>query len=382
MPSATTISSRLCAEADDRAGDRRLALVEADPRDERAVDLEHVDRERGEVAQRGVAGAEVVDGEPDAELLELAHPLGDGVGDRAGSAVSVSSSTSRSGGEPALVERPARRRRPGRSPRTARSEKLTLSVSSASALVLARQRAACMQAASQDPAPEREHQAAVLGDRDELAGQQQAAGRVLPADQRLDPDQPLGCAARGSAGSGGRARRSRSACASALLELDPLDHRRVHLRLEDLLLALALRLRPVEREVGVAQQVVGLVAADRDPDAGADEDLATLDPERLVHRLEDAVATGRRAARRRPRAGRRTRRRRSAPRCRRRGCSEVSLVAASHSSSSPAAWPRLSLTFLNMSRSTNRTATRVPARRRAPARARAGRSAAGGWAAR
>ena len=32
-----------------------------------------------------------------------------------------------------------------------------------------------------------------------------------------------------------------------------------------------------------------VVAADRDPDAGADEDLAALDLERLVHRLEDPV---------------------------------------------------------------------------------------------
>ena len=42
-----------------------------------------------------------------------------------------------------------------------------------------------------------------------------------------------------------------------LLELHPLDHRRVHLGLVHLLLPLALGLRAVEREVGVAKQVVG-----------------------------------------------------------------------------------------------------------------------------
>ena len=39
-------------------------------RNERAVDLEHVDREALEVRQRGVAGAEIVHGELDAEVLQ------------------------------------------------------------------------------------------------------------------------------------------------------------------------------------------------------------------------------------------------------------------------------------------------------------------------
>ena len=40
----------------------------------------------------------------------------------------------------------------------------------------------------------------------------------------------------------------------------------------------------------------------------------------------------------------------------------AAVAAASRSRTSPAAWPKLSLTFLNVSRSTKRTATRVPAR--------------------
>ena len=54
-----------------RAGTSRLA---ADAGDERLVDLEVVQREPLEVAQRAVADAEVVDGEIDAELLELLEP--------------------------------------------------------------------------------------------------------------------------------------------------------------------------------------------------------------------------------------------------------------------------------------------------------------------
>ena len=42
--------------------------------DEGAVDLQHVDRELAQVGERGVAGAEVVDGDPDPERLQLAQP--------------------------------------------------------------------------------------------------------------------------------------------------------------------------------------------------------------------------------------------------------------------------------------------------------------------
>src|SRR5207344_165903 len=54
------------AQADDGAHDRGISTVRGQARDERAVDLEHVDREALEIAQARVARAEVVDGEPDA----------------------------------------------------------------------------------------------------------------------------------------------------------------------------------------------------------------------------------------------------------------------------------------------------------------------------
>ena len=62
-------------EVDDRADDRRLAAVADDLRDEGAVDLQHVHREPGQVPERRVAGAEVVDGEADPQLLQLGEPL-------------------------------------------------------------------------------------------------------------------------------------------------------------------------------------------------------------------------------------------------------------------------------------------------------------------
>src|SRR4029079_3884424 len=51
------------AQADDGRDDRGVLGVLAQPVDERPVDLQHVDREPLEVAQGGVTGAEVVDGE-------------------------------------------------------------------------------------------------------------------------------------------------------------------------------------------------------------------------------------------------------------------------------------------------------------------------------
>ena len=51
---------------DDRLGDRGVARLRAEPVDERAVDLEHVERQAGQVAERRVAGAEVVEHQPNA----------------------------------------------------------------------------------------------------------------------------------------------------------------------------------------------------------------------------------------------------------------------------------------------------------------------------
>ena len=154
---------------------------------------------------------------------------------------------------------------------------------------LARHSAACMQAAFriQRPSGSISRLSSAIGMNS--PGSSRPRVGVLPADERLDPDQPLAAELEDRLVVQDQlvvSQRSRQ----RLLELHPLDHRRVHLRLVDLLLALALGLRSVEREVGVAQQVVGLAVADRDPDAGADEHLASLDPERLVHDLEDAVA--------------------------------------------------------------------------------------------
>src|SRR6266850_4136876 len=59
------------AERDDALGDRHVVRIVGYVLDERAVDLDAVDREALQVSQRGVAGAEVVDREVDPHRLEL-----------------------------------------------------------------------------------------------------------------------------------------------------------------------------------------------------------------------------------------------------------------------------------------------------------------------
>ena len=56
--------------ADDRLDDRRALLLDPERVDEGAVDLQRVEGEAVEVGERGVAGAEVVEDEPHAELVQ------------------------------------------------------------------------------------------------------------------------------------------------------------------------------------------------------------------------------------------------------------------------------------------------------------------------
>jgi hypothetical protein len=145
-----------------------------------------------------------------------------------------------------------------------------------------------------------------------------------------------------------------------------LGRRGGELGVVDLVAALAVLLGRVHRDVGVAQQVLDehvLALADRQPDARQHLELLAGDVEALAHRghepvgdLDGLAALGdaldedaelvaaRRAAvspvRRQPR----------------RRCATLT------SSSSPAAWPSVSLTALKSSRSRMQTATRWPSR--------------------
>ena len=122
----------------------------------------------------------------------------------------------------------------------------------------------------QHRAAEGEDGAALLGQRDELVGLDEAAGRVVPARERLDAER------RGpSRGTDGLVEHVDLAHVDRVRELGrhrvASDDRRVHRGIEHREPVLAGLLGRVHRHVRVAQQVVGLVAvleARGDADAG------------------------------------------------------------------------------------------------------------------
>ena len=199
------LEPEVAAEVDRRAHDRGVVLVAGHVHDERLVDLDLVDRQPLEVAERRVAGAEVVDREPHAERRQ---PLEHGRGARGSAMIvlSVISSSSASAGSLSAASRRIDlvrelRRRAGSHREVDRDRELQALVAPGAAL---------RSASCEHPHRERPDQARVLGERDELVGEEQAALGMLPAHQRLDAAHAAVRAGRPSAGSGARARRRRS----------------------------------------------------------------------------------------------------------------------------------------------------------------------------
>ena len=172
------------AEVDDGLDDRRVLGVEAEPGDEATVDLDRLDREPLEVRQRRVAGAEVVDGEVQAEAAQVAQGdrrrldvgeqrglgdlqpqrvgrdagLGEHVGDEAGEGRVDDLAGADVDRQRAVGERQLPRPPPGE----------------------------LGERVAQDRRPDLVDQPGLLGHRQELVGRQQAALGVQPAGQRLE----------------------------------------------------------------------------------------------------------------------------------------------------------------------------------------------------
>ena len=148
--------------------------------------------------------------------------------------------------------------------------------------------AACRQASSEDPAPDRHDQAGVLGDRDERVGRHDTQLGVVPAQQRLEADDAVG-----------RQRHDRLVVQLELvghqrmdqvgLQPQPLDRGGAHGRLVHHGPALAGRLGAVHRDVGVTQQRRrrGFGISHGDPDAGRDRHELGLDLDRHLECLQD-----------------------------------------------------------------------------------------------
>ena len=284
MPSATVSRWSVSPSCRIECSEGRLVRSVGHAGDERAVDLEDVDRELAEVAERGVAGPEVVDREPHAEGLEAAQgrhrrvgvldqdALGD-LEDEAGRVEPGLGQDRRDLGDEAGLgdlaaghvdahrERPARRRGVPRArlaaglaaAPTARAATIS-PVSSATGM---NSIGATTPALRMSPAQERL-------DADDLA-RRQVHDRLVEHDELVALEGPLEVA----------------------LEREPGERGRVHARLEDLDAVLAVALGHVHRDVGVAQQLVGRLVArrqHRDPDAGVDEELLAALRERRLER--------------------------------------------------------------------------------------------------
>ena len=166
-------------ELGDRADDRARALAGEQVLDEAAVDLELVEREALQIAQRRIAGAEIVERDADAERSAAQWSSFRVASLPSRKIDSVISTSSRPGASPLaasapqdrLVERAAvelHRRDVDRDP---------------DMLGPARRLRAGL---ADHPRADRDDQAGVLGDGDELDRRDQPARRMVPADQRLE----------------------------------------------------------------------------------------------------------------------------------------------------------------------------------------------------
>ena len=259
-------------ERDDGADDRGIAVRgRGRAADEALVDLDLVERRLAQVAERRIAGPEIVEREPHAERLEPREGVVGGVaggqehalGDLEFEPLGAQFVFGERGGDDVddrrvveldrrQVDRDAHRIRPfgGFGKRGLEHELADLA----------------------------DHPA-LFGERDELVGGDRAAGRVAPPHQRLEPRQIL------ARGADDRLERDPQFVAIERLAEIVVEHlaiRRlaVHRGLVEHMLAAPGGLGGIKREIGVADQAVGAIllrVADRDPDRGADGDPVALD---------------------------------------------------------------------------------------------------------
>ena len=104
-PSAVMVTPRPRAKADDGAHDRLRVAIGVEAAHEGAVDLDLVEREAAQIAQRRIAGAEIVHARC-ARRARAAHAASPSTCSLwSSSSVSVISSSSRCGGRPGLLQR-------------------------------------------------------------------------------------------------------------------------------------------------------------------------------------------------------------------------------------------------------------------------------------
>ena len=267
------------SHGDDGAGDLPVLFALRQTVDEAAVDLQYVDGELLEVVQRRIAGAEIVDGDAQAQALEVGeglHGAGHVLHQRALGQLQFQTGWRNT----AVFENRGDARvqitfgeLPGREvDRDLRYTDLG--------------RVPAFQLATgfgQDPVTDLHHQPQFFQHRNEVVWRHQSASRVLPAQQGLDAGQALAVA--------GKLRLVMQdefvlfqGMAQVAFQFQALQGAGVHVRLIELEVVLAALLGVVHRRVGIFHQVTELIAilwAQGDADTGRDEKFAALEDERL-----------------------------------------------------------------------------------------------------
>ena len=272
------------AELDERVDQGGGVGRPAHVRHEGPVDLQNVHRELPQIGQRRVPGAEVVDGDLDAQLLQEVEPAhrGDGVPHEGGLGdfEDEHGGVETVGGERATdvveelvgVELPHGDVDPD-----------------AGVVPLPMPGGRFPAGLVEHPTADVDDEPSLFEHRDEDVRRDDALGGVLPAQERFDTldlnpfeiedrvvhqrelvvlERPL----------------------QVRLEGEPLVGRRLHGVLEEDGLVAARPLGPVESDVGVAQEILGRRAiADRDPDARRHGDRHVVDPGNVEGRPEDLV---------------------------------------------------------------------------------------------
>eukprot|EP01136_Pigoraptor_vietnamica_P033089 Opistho-1_new@95611 len=274
---------------DHRLRDAGIALVTRQALDEAAVDLELLDRKALQVAEARIAGAEIVDRELHAEPVERTQALQGLVGvadqDRLGQ----------------LELEPGRRQFGlGQHRRHAVDEVGLLELQRRHvhrhhhrAALCTPQRGLAHRLA-QHPVTQRDDEAALLRDRNELARRDVAEVGISPAQQRLGTDHR----ARGDVDLRLVVQPEVAALqrqAHRVVQLHARQQVDVHLRLVEAEAGTAALLHAVHRGVGVLDQVVhrlAVVRVHRDADARGDAEAHALERERLPQHLEHAPRNG------------------------------------------------------------------------------------------
>ena len=187
-PLGQYVQAQPVGQGDDGAGDRGVARVFQDVAHKSLVDLDLVQGQALEVAQRRVAGAEIIQCKTDTALLQHVH-LGDHLVhlfqqqafgqlqfQQPGRGARVGQGGEQPGDEVRVAELPGAHVHGHRQVGRGR-------VAGPGCQLLAR--------AAQHPAPQGDDQPALLGQRDELRRPHQSALRVLPAHQRLGALGPI-----------------------------------------------------------------------------------------------------------------------------------------------------------------------------------------------